>query len=633
MKLLKQSTQHDIIIGPLLDNTDYKTPEEAVAYNAAGIDVDVIIDGATKIDVTLAGVVGDGYWRHVANGYYALTLGTAHTGTTGPLRVTFEAAGVLPCWEEFTVVPAHVFDALITGTDYLFTDVRKISNSSVAADAVEANIGYLDASIAGLNDPSANDIATAVWGSATRTLTSFGTLVDDVALAVWGSTARTLTGFGTLVADIWAYASRTLTSFGTLTTDIDTQLSGQHGLGSWESNTLTAADVDTELTANHGAGSWQAGGGLAASDVWTYPSRELTGFGTLVADVASAVWASGTRTLTGFGTLIADIWAYAARTLTGFGTLVDEVDAELSTNHGSGSWQTSALTASAIDTELTANHGTGSWQAADAGAVWSHPTRTLTSFGTLTADIATQVWAHGTRTLTSFGTLIANIWTHDTRTLTSFGTLPADVDTELSVSHGAGSWEGGGSAPTVEDIDAQLSATHGAGSWLGTTPAAVWGYSARTLTSFGTLIADIWAYVTRTLTGFGTLASDVDTQLSGTHGAGSWEGGGAGAPTVEEIDAELTANHGGGSWQTYAGTGGVIKKTYLLTEPPEGSGTPIPDAYVMVTTDEAGQNYITDGRTNQFGEVTFWLNVGTYYFWRHKAGYVFENPDIEEVTG
>jgi hypothetical protein len=41
-------------------------------------------------------------------------------------------------------------------------------------------------------------------------------------------------------------------------------------------------------------------------------------------------------------------------------------------------------------------------------------------------------------------------------------------------------------------------------------PAAVWGYTTRTLSSFGTLIADIWAYVTRSLTdklGFGLSAA------------------------------------------------------------------------------------------------------------------------------
>ena len=59
--------------------------------------------------------------------------------------------------------------------------------------------------------------------------------------------------------------------------------------------------------------------------------------GTLVADVATAVWAAGARTLTGYGTLVADVaaaaatavWAAGARTLTGFGTLVADVAAAI----------------------------------------------------------------------------------------------------------------------------------------------------------------------------------------------------------------------------------------------------------------------------------------------------------------
>jgi len=55
----------------------------------------------------------------------------------------------------------------------------------------------------------------------------------------------------------------------------------------------------------------------------------------------------------------------------------------------------------------------------------------------------------------------------------------------------------------------------------------VWEYSTRTLSSFGTLIADIWSNAIRTITG-GSLTiapptvAQIDTQLSGTHGAGAW---------------------------------------------------------------------------------------------------------------
>jgi len=107
--------------------------------------------------------------------------------------------------------------------------------------------------------------------------------------------------------------------------------------------------------------------------------------GTLVADVATAVWAAGARTLTGYGTLVADVaaaaatavWAAGARTLTGYGTLVADV------------------------------------AAAAATAVWAAGARTLTGFGTLVADVAaaaaTAVWAAGARTLTGFGTLVADV--------------------------------------------------------------------------------------------------------------------------------------------------------------------------------------------------------------------------------
>ena len=94
-------------------------------------------------------------------------------------------------------------------------------------------------------DTTVSSRATAadVWGYSSRTLTSFGTLVNDVASAVWAYTSRTLTGFGTLVSDIWSHSTRTLTSFGTL-----------------------------------------------VSDIWSHSSRTLTSFGTLVNDTASAVW-------------------------------------------------------------------------------------------------------------------------------------------------------------------------------------------------------------------------------------------------------------------------------------------------------------------------------------------------------
>lgn len=143
MRYVRQSTQTDIIIGPLVDDTDFKTAETAVAYNAAGIDVDAIKNG-TKADITLANSAGDGYWRHVANGYYALTLSTAHTETVGRLRVTFVATGVLAAWEDFQVVEEAVYDAMFAADAAGFAPAATALTNATWTDS---KAGYLDAAV------------------------------------------------------------------------------------------------------------------------------------------------------------------------------------------------------------------------------------------------------------------------------------------------------------------------------------------------------------------------------------------------------------------------------------------------------------------------------------------------------
>ncbi|TXG77092.1 hypothetical protein E6Q11_03365 [Candidatus Dojkabacteria bacterium] len=51
----------------------------------------------------------------------------------------------------------------------------------------------------------------------------------------------------------------------------------------------------------------------STTDIWSYPSRTLSSFGTLVSDI----WNYSARSLTTFGTLVADVWGSATRTLTG----------------------------------------------------------------------------------------------------------------------------------------------------------------------------------------------------------------------------------------------------------------------------------------------------------------------------
>lgn len=117
---------------------------------------------------------------------------TAYNGTTGAITLDEALPTTTTNGNKIYIMP-----------QYLAVNATAISDSSAAADSVEANIGNLDATV---NSRSTLTDAQ-VWASGTRTLTSFGTLIADI----WSYATRTLTSGGATAADVWAYATRTLT--------------------------------------------------------------------------------------------------------------------------------------------------------------------------------------------------------------------------------------------------------------------------------------------------------------------------------------------------------------------------------------------------------------------------------------
>lgn len=100
------------------------------------------------------------------------------------------------------------------------------------------------------------------------------------------------------------------------------------------------------------------------------------------------------------------------------------------------------------------------------------------------------------------------------------------------------------------------------------------------------------------------------------------------AETASVVDTVLSAAHGSGVWGCVGS--GAITYTYTLTSSVDD--TPIAGADVWVTTDVNGANVVDSGVTDAFGQVTFRLDPGTYYFWRQLAGWSFVNPDTEVVS-
>lgn len=109
-----------------------------------------------------------------------------------------------------------------------------------------------------------------------------------------------------------------------------------------------------------------------------------------------------------------------------------------------------------------------------------------------------------------------------------------------------------------------------------------------------------------------------DTTLPGAYAAGK-----AGYILGTNLDQKISLiNQSPGT--------GAITFTYTLTN--SVGGAAISGADVWVTSDSGGTTVVASGTTNGSGQVVFYLDAGTYYFWRQKAGWNFTNPDTETVS-
>jgi len=123
-------------------------------------------------------------------------------------------------------------------------------------------------------------------------------------------------------------------------------------------------------------------------------------------------------------------------------------------------------------------------------------------------------------------------------------------------------------------------------------------------------------------------------------GGSSWSVEIAAAAWLPGVSYDLYAVESGGlnllyteyvfTWSAPTTGRGGPGWTYTLTD--SSTGLPIPGAAVWATTDAAGVNIVAYDTTNESGQVTFYLSAGTYYIWRQKAGYTFDDPDQEVVS-
>ncbi|MBX7254585.1 MAG: hypothetical protein K1X50_21565, partial [Candidatus Promineofilum sp.] len=177
---LKQSTTTTVSFGPFVSAADGKTPV-----------TDLYTGGANAMTVYLSKNGGTAAARNSAtsitydrDGYYRVELNTTDTATAGLLELFANAAGALPVWRHLVILTANNYDALIAGSDALQVHANEITANLITAAALAADAG--------------TEIAAAVWANATRTLSASGDpTAAQIADAVWDEARADHTAAGT----------------------------------------------------------------------------------------------------------------------------------------------------------------------------------------------------------------------------------------------------------------------------------------------------------------------------------------------------------------------------------------------------------------------------------------------------
>ncbi len=185
--------------------------------DTAGVTLTVDFDGVTGLNH--ARVDTSGAFYATGNTFYVVIA----AGTVDSVSVVGRVVGSFSVQNR---VVASVSGAVGSVTGNVAGSVASVTG---AVGSVAGNVGGSVASVAA-GGITATSFGAAAIDAAAIAPDAFGASEvaadagTELGTATWASATRTLTSFGTLTTDVWAAATRTLTSFGTLVADIETAL-------------------------------------------------------------------------------------------------------------------------------------------------------------------------------------------------------------------------------------------------------------------------------------------------------------------------------------------------------------------------------------------------------------------------
>jgi len=150
---LRQATASQTrLIGPFVDDTDFKTAETGLTI--ANTDIKLSINGGASANKNSGG------GTHIVNGEYAITLDATDTATVGELTISVSVSGALIVKKTFWVLEEVIYDALFaaSATGLLPANVTQISGDSGAADNLELAYDGTGYDVGGIDVSELNQI-------------------------------------------------------------------------------------------------------------------------------------------------------------------------------------------------------------------------------------------------------------------------------------------------------------------------------------------------------------------------------------------------------------------------------------------------------------------------------------------
>lgn len=243
---LRQSTASQArLIGPFIDDTDFKTAETALTI--ANTDIKLRANGTTLANKNSGG------GTHQVNGMYSVTWDATDTANVGELKYSVVVAGALQVFGSYTVLEEAVYDAMLAASAPGFVDGATVNATKIGGTTQTGR--DIGASVLLSSGTGAGQLSLSSGLVTLAGVTHTGAVIPTVT-TLTGHTAQTGDCYARLGAPAGASVSADVAAVkaDTAATLVDTAEIGVAGAGltalASAANLATVAGyVDTEVAA------------------------------------------------------------------------------------------------------------------------------------------------------------------------------------------------------------------------------------------------------------------------------------------------------------------------------------------------------------------------------------------------